>query len=256
MTYFILFLIGLSFGSFLNVLIDRIPAGRSVLFGRSRCDFCKKQLSPIDLIPVFSYIFLLGKCRYCNKSLSLQYPIMELLVGLLFVFLYILEKPAYPFQMVTFSVDALLVSLGFALTVMDMKYHIIFDKLLIPFAFFAFFRIILSSPISLPVSLFIGFLSSLPLLLIFLITKGKGMGFGDVKLIFILGTLLGFPNILICYYCAFLTGAVVGVILILRGKKQFRNAKIAFGPFLLLGAVIATLFGNTIWQYTKLFLGF
>ncbi|HSD98896.1 MAG TPA: prepilin peptidase [Patescibacteria group bacterium] len=256
MIYFLLFLFGVCFGSFLNVLIDRIPAGKSVLFGRSQCDFCKKQLGIFDLIPVISYVFLLGKCRYCKKKLSLQYPMIEVLTGFLFVFLFFLEMPITFIQFQLFLIDIFLVSMGFALTIMDIKYHLLSDKLLVVFGFFALLRISILSPQALPFSFLVGLLATLPLFLIFFFSKGKGMGFGDVKLIGILGFLLGFPNIILCYYIAFLTGAVAGVILILGGKKKLHNSVIAFGPFLFLGAFITYFFENTLWQYAKIFLGF
>src|SRR5690348_16576016 len=127
---FLLFIIGICIGSFVNVLIDRIAAGKSVLFGRSQCDFCHHVLSPLDLIPVFSYVFLQGKCRYCHKKLSFQYPLVELCTGIAFAAVYFLEM-----QMVVswplLIIDLCLVTLGIALTIMDTKYHMLSDVLIL-----------------------------------------------------------------------------------------------------------------------------
>ncbi|NTU72891.1 prepilin peptidase, partial [Candidatus Roizmanbacteria bacterium] len=84
LTTVFIFILGTAIGSFLNVLIDRLPQGKSI-GGRSHCDYCEKQLTPVDLVPVLSFIFLRGKCRYCHKKLSIQYPLMELLTGVIFV---------------------------------------------------------------------------------------------------------------------------------------------------------------------------
>lgn len=256
MVYFILFLFGICIGSFLNVVIDRIPMGKSILFGRSHCDFCKKQLAWYDLVPIFSYLFLFGKCRYCHKKLSLQYPFVELCVGILFVALFFIENPITPFHYFLFFIDVWIISISFVLVVMDIKFRILPDVLLLPLFLFSLLRIVALSPANLPQALGIGVVSAVPLLLLYIFSQGRAMGFGDVKLIFILGFLLGFPNILICYYIAFLTGAIAGVILILGEKKKFHGTTIAFGPFLILGSVGAALFGEALWQFAKIFLGF
>lgn len=251
-----LFLIGICVGSFLNVLIDRIPAKKSVLYGRSQCDFCKKKLSALDLVPIFSFFLLRGKCRYCHKKLSWQYSLVEVLTGTLFISIFLFESPISYFQWVLTGIDITLVCVSLTLVIMDIKYRMLSDYLLIFFGLLSLIRIVMVNPYNFPMNVLIGFLSSLPLFLIFLLTKGKGMGFGDVKLVALLGFLLGLPNIVICYYLAFLTGAVAGVILILREKRHFRGATIAFGPFLFLGAGLAILFGQILWNYVKIFLGF
>src|SRR5579872_1307273 len=252
---FFLFIIGLCVGSCINVLVDRIPRGESVLFGRSHCDYCGQQLRWYDLLPVISYVLIQGKCRYCKKNLSLQYPLIEIATGLLFITLFLLESPIFLSQYMLLSVDLVLGALCFALFLMDIKYRILSDKLLIVFAFFALSRFFLTNPASIFLHIGIGFLAMLPLLLIFLFSKGRAMGFGDVKLIFLIGFLIGFPNIIICYYAAFLTGAVIGVILIIGEKRKFHGATIAFGPFLLLGMVVAVLWGNILWNFTKILIG-
>lgn len=256
MIAFCIFIFGLFFGSFLDVLIDRIPIGKSVIYGRSVCEFCNHTLAFYDLIPVVSFLFLRGTCRYCHKKLSLQYPLIELVSGFLFVCIYFLEMPMSPLQISIFAIDVLLASLGLVLTIIDIKHRILPDKLLIVFGALCLLRFVLDNPFLIINRFEVALLSMLPLLLIFLFTKGKGMGFGDVKLIFVLGFLLGFPRILFAYYVAFLTGGVVGVILILRRKKSFHKATIAFGPFLFIGAAVASIWGDILWKYAKVFIGF
>lgn len=251
----LIFLIGICIGSFINVAIDRIPHGKSIVYGRSQCDFCKHQLAWYDLVPIFSYLFLLGKCRYCHKKLSLQYPVVELLVGLLAVFIYLFQQPMTLNDFAVYTLDTALFVVAFALTIMDIKYHILSDILLITFGGFLFIKFLFEDPGSLLLRLGFGLLAALPILALYVFTKGRGMGFGDVKLVFLLGFLLGFPMSFVMYYVAFLTGAVWGVILILSGKKSLKGSAIAFGPFLFLGAFIALIWGYTVWHYLLTFFG-
>lgn len=213
-------LLGLAVGSFLNVLIDRLPRGENVITGRSKCDYCRKTLRWFELIPLISFIVQRGRCRRCHKKLSWQYPIIELITAAAFAF----------------GANPLLFSSLLVIFVADFKYQIIPDSMIV----FGLLGVLLQGhPFwisAVGASLFFFFLWA--------ITHGKGMGLGDVKLAFLMGLLLGFPNIIIACYIAFLTGAGVGVILILLGKKKLKE-KIAFGPFLVTGTIIAYFFGNT-----------
>ncbi len=257
-------LTGLSVGSFLNVLIDRLPRGKSIL-GRSKCDFCKKPLRARDLIPVVSFIALAGKCRYCKKSLSYQYPVVELLTGFLFVLTYlILNNPISNFQPASpaggfqisnvfeLAYHLFIVSSLIVIFFADFKYQIIPDKILILAAALTFGYIVFTSFNSGVVyqslfdhPLFIhtitGILAFLFFLFIFLITRGRGMGLGDVKFAFLIGLILGPLSTVLALYGAFLTGAGIGIILILWKKKGLKE-KIPFGPFLAAGSLISLLF--------------
>ncbi len=248
MVILFVFLLGLAIGSFLNVLIDRLPVGENVLVGRSHCDFCKKTLKWYELIPLFSFIIQGGKCRRCHKKLSLQYPLIELITGLGFVFFYqVLDYPIIILFAYWIIFSSLLV-----IFVADLKYQIIPDSMVVAGSIGAAVR--LFSQIS-P----IGFIGVLPYVLsavgalgffffLWFITKGRGMGLGDVKLVFLLGLLLGFPGIIVALYAAFLTGAVVGVILILRGKKSLKG-QVPFGPFLIIGTIVALQWMTPIIQF-------
>lgn len=226
--FFVVFL-GLCVGSFLNVLIDRLPKGESIWFGRSHCDFCKKQLRWFELIPLLSFILQGGRCRRCHKKLSIQYPIIELVTALGFVFLPI-------------STWIIFISL-LVIFVADLKYMIIPDSMIVT----GIIGALVQGPAfgDFQGRALLGAGSSIFFLILYLITHGRGMGFGDVKLAFLLGVWLGFPGVIIALYLAFLTGALVGVTLIIGGKKGLKS-KIAFGPFLVVGAVLAYVWSEQI----------
>jgi leader peptidase (prepilin peptidase) / N-methyltransferase len=261
--YFTIFLLGLSIGSFLNVLVYREAEGKSFLWGRSFCDNCHKQIAWYDNIPLLSYVYLRGKCRHCHKKISVQYPFIELLTGLEFVWIAFLIRGNLSFfsqfegfySFLSLFIWLLLGACFLAIFMADVKYQIIPDSAV-------FFGIILALLKMLvdyrytgmaDFSVFLaGILASLFFLSLYLLTQGKGMGFGDVKLALLLGLVLGFPKAVIAVFTAFLTGALVGVILIIARQKKLKS-KIAFGPFLILGLVFSLGFGNIIWQW---FLGY
>lgn len=248
-----MFLLGLTVGSFLNVVIYRLRFGDSPMKGRSYCDNCKKPIAWLDNIPLLSFLLLKGRCRQCKKKIPADYPLIELLVGLQFVWTYWLLKVNFAFfgQVEGFYSLALLIywlvlfSGALTIAVYDLKYMLIPDEVLWPLIGLSFLRLFFSHQWQvLPAA----FLSSGFLFLLWLITRGKGMGLGDVKLAFLLGLVLGWPQIVVAYFTAFLTGAAAGVILVLWGRKNFKQ-KIAFGPFLLLGMMVAKLWGWPIWQW-------
>lgn len=244
---FILFTFGLCIGSFFNVVIDRIPQKISILKGRSHCENCKHVLAWYDLIPLLSFFFLEGKCRYCKSTLSWQYPLVEFLTGILFVISFLLSGSVYDVQaIVQFVILISIFSTFLALSIMDSKYGILSDKLVI---FSTILSLILLSfqPSLLLSHVITGMICFVVLFLLLLITKGKGIGFGDVKLSFVMGLLLGYPSIIVAFYLAFLTGGCVALILVIAKKKKLVGGTIAFGPFLLLGTYISWYFGNTLW---------
>ena len=190
MTLLFIFILGLAVGSFLNVVIDRLPNNRSIM-GRSHCDYCKKTLKPSNLIPVISYLLQRGRCESCSKKLSLQYPIVEMATGLLFIFTWL--------QFINLGTEITIlyltiVSIFVAMFVTDLKYQIIPDELQLLLFFVSLWLLsLLHRPDLLGyIERFtFAFVAMLPLLFLFLATRGKGMGFADVKLTFILGTLFG-----------------------------------------------------------------
>lgn len=239
----LIILFGLAIGSFLNVVIDRAPTEESIFLGRSHCDFCHKALRWYELIPVVSFIALRGKCLRCRKSLSWQYPLVECATGLLFLWLYRLVPFSDSTVVYVLAIGsmALIASSCIVILVADFKYQLIPDTAVIGLLVAGLLRLYLGSPdTSFPVVT--GAIGGGIFLFLWWITRGRGMGFGDVKLAAVLGFLIGFPGAVVAFYIAFLTGAMTGVILMIGGKAGMKS-KIAFGPFLIIGAIIALVWG-------------
>lgn len=243
-----IFLFGLCVGSFINVLADRLPRGESVLWGRSHCDHCKKPLRWFELVPVVSYLVQRGACLRCHKRLSVQYPLVELATGLGFFYLY----GAFDYSFIRLFSYFIIFSCLMGIFVADIKYQIIPDSMVVG-SLLATILLIAVGVIP-PGEALPRFLSGVGAFLFFYFiwaaTRGRGMGFGDVKFSFFMGLFLGYPMIIIADYIAFLTGAAVGVILIMRGKKKLKST-IAFGPFLVLGVVGAFVWGAQILEWWK-----
>ncbi len=238
-----IFIFGLIVGSFLNCLIYRLEIEESFLKGRSYCPRCKQILSWPDLIPVLSFLFLKGKCRYCQQKISIQYPLVELATGILFVSIFNILYSIFYILITCFLI---------VIFVYDLKHYIIPDKIIYPvivialvFNFqFSIFKFSILSAIG----------AAAFFLLIVLISRGKWMGVGDIKLAFLIGLVLSWPNILVALFLAFFIGAVIGLGLIISGKKKLKS-EVPFGPFLVTGTFIAMFFGEQLinW-YLDLFL--
>lgn len=240
-----LFLLGLFFGSFLLVVIERLPRGESVLFGRSHCDMCGHTLAWYDLFPIFSYVFLRGKCRYCRKSYGLQYPFVELVTAVLFGLTAVIFHFTNPFfYILALGIIASLIVIFFT----DMYSGIIPDAALLAGGLFAIPFLVVTGE-NLLLHIVAAVVAWLFFLALYLVTKQKGVGFGDVKYALFMGLLLGIPQIVLGLYIAFLTGALAALILIVGKKKHFHNDTISFGPFLVLGTYLAWLGGTQLWHY-------
>lgn len=264
---FYLAILGLFLGSFLNVLIDRLPREESI-FGRSHCDTCKHKLSWYDLIPVMSFLQVKGKCRYCRTKFSFFYPFIEIFTATVFFWvgyyvLYINGIRSFDiFVPVPYSVLIQLFSYLFFLSTIivilfaDIKYHIIPDSMQVCF----FLSTVLFQTIqgftwpNFMQAVIAGVIIMLPILILFLGTKGKGMGFGDVKLAFNMGFLLGIWLGLIALYIAFVIGGIVGLIMLILRKKKAKS-HIAFGPYLLLGTLISFFYSQQVVLLFRSFIG-
>jgi len=239
---------GLVIGSFTNVLIDRLPAGEDVFWGRSHCDHCKKQLRWYELIPVLSYVLLGGRCMRCRKRLSLQYPLIEGITAL-GLFTAVALHRTEPLT----AAAAFLFFLSFlVMLVTDAKTQILPDSMMLLACISALLLLVLRGDFFLTGVSYLAAASGAALFFFVLwgVTRGKGMGFGDVKLAFVMGLFLGFPKIVLALYIAFLTGAITGVILILVGHKTLKT-KIAFGPFLIAGTAVAAYWSDIILSFWR-----
>jgi len=259
LSLFFIFLLGLGVGSFLNCVIYRLEKKESFLFGRSYCPHCKHNLGFFDLIPLLSFFILRGKCRYCQKPISWQYPLVEIFTGLLFLLIFNFQSPIFN-QFSIFNFQHLLVT-GYWLLVTcfliiifvyDLKHYIIPDKVIYPailvsgiwyFVSSIFFHSYTRYEILNTIYSALG--AGLFFFLIVLISRGKWMGVGDIKLAFLMGLLLGFPKILVALFSAFLFGAIIGIGLIILKKKTIKS-EVPFGPFLVTGTFIAIFFGENV----------
>ncbi|SEM51337.1 type 4 prepilin peptidase 1 Aspartic peptidase. MEROPS family A24A [Paenisporosarcina quisquiliarum] len=244
---FLFFLYGLIFGSFFNVVGLRIPKKESIVHPPSHCTVCDRHLTIKDLVPVFSYVFLKGKCRGCGTKIHWVYPVMELVTGLLFAFAY--YQLGFTLEL---AVALLFISLLVIITVSDIAYMLIPDKILI---FFLIPLIVLRVFVPLSpwwdsiIGAFVGFGV---LFLIAVVSKG-GMGGGDIKLFFVIGLVLGWIPTLLTLFLASIIGTVVGIIS-LRRTKQGRKTPIPFGPSIAIAAIISYFYGEMLvdW-YVNLF---
>jgi len=260
-------LFGLCFGSFLNVLIDRLPK-REKITGRSYCPHCKKKLNWYELIPLLSFIFLKGKCSACKKPISLQYPLVELATGILFpLTIYTYNSQLTTHNLQSFLTLCCLLSITCYLVVIfgsDVKYYIVPDEIIYSAIFFALCYQIISNIqdfksnfFKLFSALYPSFLSAVGaavfFLLILFVTKGKGMGLGDVKIATFMGLFLSFPNILVALFISFFSGSIVGLILIALKKKTLKS-KIPLAAFLAPATYIVFFWGGKIIErYLTLF---
>jgi len=264
--YLFIFIFGTAVGSFLGVVVDRVLGEESIWKGRSHCDHCRHNLHPLDLLPVLSFFWLGQKCRYCGEKLSWFYPLIEVMTGISFVITaYSLFQNTwmqvfninYALMLVYyFSLIASFITIFFT----DFKYGIIPFKVII----FAT-SITLIWYLSLPTLYFLpaeiaahgietSVLNALGsavgsfalFFLLFYLSKGRGMGFGDVVFAFLMGLVLGFPKVGLALYLAFITGAIISLILVAAKLKKLKGGTIPFGPFLVFGTIISLLFGNYI----------
>jgi leader peptidase (prepilin peptidase) / N-methyltransferase len=261
------FILGLAVGSFLNVCIYRIPRGESIVFPRSHCPQCGKDIPAYDNVPLFAYLWLGGKCRFCKRPISIQYSLVELLTG--FVFLgcalkWDLASPAY--------VNALFLSLIVILIFIDYNHQILPNVITIPATLLgivlSFFqeKNFYADPISLNLAAIInrsnpagilpwigalvgaaigGGTLFLAAFLYQLARKRQGLGMGDVKMMAMVGAFLGWRLAFLTIFIGSIAGSIIGLLLILfRGKTM--QTKLAFGTFLGMGSLLAVFFGSAL----------
>ncbi|MDR7870026.1 MAG: prepilin peptidase [Tissierellaceae bacterium] len=240
----IVFIYGLLIGSFLNVLIYRIPRNENIAFPASHCPNCNTKLKWYDNIPLFSYIFLRGRCRYCNDKISLQYPIIEFLNGLL----YLIMLNHYGLS-IDFIFYSLIGSVLIAITIIDLKEMIIPDSLVLSILALSIIQktinyYVHSIPMDIKESI-LGLLIAGGLFLLIVILSKGGMGGGDVTLIGALGFVLGIKLVMLNILLSFVIGAIISIFL-LASKLKTKKDPIPFGPFIILSYFLVLLYGQDI----------
>ena len=242
--YFIILIYGLILGSFFNVVGLSVPIKQSFTTRRSACPSCGKTLSALELIPVLSYLIQGGKCRGCKARISPLYPIIESLTGILFVL-----APLILGWQAELIVAWTLISLLIIITVSDLKYMLIPDKILVVFA-----GIFLVERIFIPLTPWwdslLGAVIGFSLLLLIAIVSKGGMGGGDIKLFAVLGLVVGTKTVLLSFFLATFYGAIFGLIGMLFNMVKKRKP-IPFGPFIAIGTLTAYYFYEDIIQYVS-----
>jgi leader peptidase (prepilin peptidase)/N-methyltransferase len=244
----LIFILGLIIGSFLNVVIYRLPEGESIVYPPSHCPDCGHQLSPRELIPVFSYVFLRGKCKSCGTKISIRYPIIELSTAIIFIINYI-----YLSDLIVLTAGLIFSSLLIVLTMIDFDHQILPDKLtlggLAVGLIFSFFRPDLTFIYSI-----LGVMAAGGLLFLIAYLSKGGMGGGDIKMMAMVGS---FTGLLIAVSAIFL-GAMIALIAHLPGivsGKTGMKTKLPFGPFLALASLILWFWSEQLFDlYLNLFL--
>lgn len=233
--YVITFLYGIIIGSFLNVCIYRLPKHENIVTTRSHCMSCGYQLKWYDLVPLFSWIFLRGKCRKCKAAISPQYPLIEALNGILYV--WIMATYGLCVESVLYC---LLASALIVLAVIDDRTYEIPIGINIFIGILGILR--LATDISNWQGYVIGFFAvSLPLYILYQVTKGRAIGGGDIKLMAVAGLLLGWK----CILLAFILGCIIGSVChVVRMKVSDAEHMLAMGPYLAVGIFMAALYGT------------
>ncbi len=246
----VIFLYGLIIGSFLNVCIYRIPRGESIAFPPSHCSKCKYKIKWYDNIPIISYLIIKGKCRNCKESISIQYPLIEGLNGIMYLILY--ENFGFSIDFIFF---ALITSVLVVVTIIDLVDMLIPDVLIIIiFTLEIFHKLSLYFINDVSLNLLdslLGILVSGGLFLLIVFVSRGGMGHGDVTLISSLGFILGLKLIILNIFLSFCIGALISIFLLITKIKNKKDP-IPFGPFIIISFFIVLFYGTNIlyWYFS------
>ncbi len=235
-------LLGLTLGSFFNVVIDRLPEGQSILAPASHCEACKRRLTPLEMIPILSYIFLRGRCRTCHEKISPRSLVVEIITGLLFLLTWLRFGPGWETLLYSFYGSLLIVIGG-----IDLEHQKILNILIYPAIGISIIMILVLHRGDLWM-MFLGGLIGFGVLLLIAIIAPGAMGMGDVKLMLFLGFINGYPEIVITLFTAFVLGGLVSGIL-LALKKISKKDAIAFGPFLAAAGMFTLLYGTRVLEW-------
>ncbi len=281
MIIFVFALLGLVFGSFVNAFVWRLheqellrgkkkkPTKQqldkfSIMKGRSMCPDCKHELAGKDLVPLFSWLWLKGKCRYCAKSISWQYPLVELTTAAIFAVSYAFWPQFFDtgLQAAIFAVWLMFIVMFMALAVYDLRWFLLPDRVVFPLMGLAAFEAVLVAvsthdAASLIKAVLGALVISGTFWILFQVSAGKWIGGGDVKLAVVLGLLAGTPlKALLIIFAASIIGTIFSIPILLKGKKAMK-VQVPFGPFLLAATVVVVLFGASIidWYTRRLMIG-
>jgi len=239
-------ILGLAIGSFLNVCIDRLPQNKSIAFPPSHCEACQHKLAAKDLIPVFSYLRLRGRCRYCQASVPRRLFWVELATGVVFALL------AWHYGLSpALGIMAFYACLFIVVSVIDLDHGLILNKVVYPSLVVALLLALLPQPwltrwvVAGIANAAIGGAIGFGIFLLIAIISRGGMGWGDVKLAGLIGLATGFPLVFLSIIMAAILGGIVAVAMVIAKKKQ-RRQTIPFGPFLAVAAMITLLWGSNI----------
>lgn len=240
----LIFILGLIVGSFSNVCIYRIPGNESIIYPASHCPKCCSNISPKDNIPLLSYILLKGRCRNCKSKISIQYPIVEFLTGLIYLIIYLIYGLSVQ-TLIYIILSSALIIIAF----IDLNEQIVPDVISLPGIVIGFILSFLVPYISF-INSALGVLVGGGIILIIglagsVVFKKEAMGGGDVKLAAMIGAFLGWRYIMISLFLGFFLGALAGIFLILS-KIKSREDVVPFGPFIVLGSFITLLWGDKI----------
>ena len=244
MEYALIGILGLVIGSFLNVCIYRIPKEESIAFPPSHCAKCQHNLSPIDLVPVVSYIFLKGRCKYCNEKISIRYPLIESFNAILYLIVYL------KFGLTLIALKyCILVSILIVIGMIDYDTQFVFTSTTIFGGIIAGIFIVIQAIVykggivDLISGGIIGFI-----IIGLIVVVTKGMGEGDIEIATVCGLFLGVKGILLGLFLGTVIGGIVGII-ILSLKLKKAKEKIAFGPCIAIGGLISMLWGSEMLKF-------
>ncbi|MFH0819366.1 MAG: prepilin peptidase [Patescibacteria group bacterium] len=250
---FYFFILGLIIGSFLNVVVLRLKNGLSIMNGRSKCPNCKHVLGVLDLVPLFSFLFIGGKCRYCKKKISWQYFLVELTTAFIFTVVYVYFGLSF-LTLFYLVISAFLI----VIFIYDFKYYLILDKIIVPAIILAFLGNLFLEPAlgrAWWELLIGGAIGGGLFLMQFMVSKGKWIGGGDIRLGLFMGLLLGWKLVLVALFISYLLGSFVGMFLLLKKRKKMQDA-LPFGTFLTISTFIVLIYGQVIlnWYLSFLYL--
>lgn len=240
--WLIIFLFGSIIGSFLNVCIFRVPKEESIVFPASHCGSCNTKLKGKDLVPIISFLALKGKCRYCDDKVSIQYPLIEIATGILFVIVYLKFGLSIDFLKFVTLTSVLLV-----IGIIDYKTQYVYSSVIMTGIIFGIIFLTITLITGEKLNLINAAIGALipAVILAIIVWTTNGMGWGDVEIIFMIGIFLGLKLNLLNLFISIILGGLYAIYLIIFKKRNGKEA-IAFGPYIVVATFITFICGNQI----------